>query len=115
MKINAQFINQHVSDSAHGILFVSIYWANIDNMQILASDVEIRDGYSSAYGLLIVGEYEEAAACEGSAYAVFHPLYISGRYFPNSKFHEPVGFSDEMEAALYRAWQANPEGDVEFA
>ena len=111
MKINAKFINQHVSDSAHGQFFVSIYWANIDNMQILASDVEIRDGYSSAYGLLMVGEYEEEGASKGTPYAVFHPLHISGRYYPSTKFHEPVGFSDEMEMHLYESWRAS--GGVE--
>ena len=113
MKINAKFINQHVTDSAHGHLVISLYWAQIEDMR--ATGVEIVDGPNASYGLLIVGEYEEAAACEGSAYAVFHPLYISGRYFPNSKFEDPLGFSEAMEAALYRAWQANPEGDVEFA
>ena len=113
MKISSQFINQHVSDSAHGRLVVSLFWANIDNMQILASDVEIRDGHNSAYGLLMVGEYEEEGACEGTPYAVFHPLHISGRYYPITKFHEPVGFSDEMEAHLYESWLASGGVHVE--
>lgn len=111
MKVNARFFARHGEDSSHGSLEYSLYWAEIE-----------KEG-SISQGILLVGEYESEPFDDGmgglgvyySPYVVFHPFDIRVKYVPRSGFSEGMDFPGDVEMALYRAWQANPAGNVEFA
>ena len=111
MKVNAKFIAKHGTSSSHGSLEASVYWATIEEESIVAE------------GILVMGEYESEPFDDGlgelgsslSPYIIFHPFHITAKYDPDSGFSGGVDFPDDVETALYRAWKANPAGDVEFA